>query len=222
MSRSLIPALVIAYNQYTYIRQMIEQLDPYIKEIIVIDNHSTFPPLLSYYEKDFHHKLLRQSKNHGHGVYLRDDIQELVGKVYLLTDPDLEWNPNLPSTWVQDLLNISNKFQALRVGFALDISASDIRKDISVCGYSVQEWESAFWKNPIQDPRYELYAAPIDTTLSLVNKNFPNGPYIRVAGDYTCKHKPWHENFKDGFLEGEYETFVRDNNSTHWRVGGIA
>jgi len=211
-------AVVIGYNQYTFIKNMVEQLEKYTSDIIVIDNASSYQPLLNYYANAFKYTILKQKENYGHNVYRADRIQKIVGDLYLLTDPDLQFNANLPENFIREFIDIMNYFQASRVGFALFINSDDIRTDVTFSGRSIKEWESQFWQKPLiypPIPRMELYNADIDTTFCLVNRKF-QGHHIRVAGDYTCFHIPWHNNFQCQLDEGEYQSYLINNISTNW------
>jgi FkbM family methyltransferase len=214
------PAVIIGYNQYTYIKNMVQQLEKYTTDIIVVDNNSSYAPLLNYYNDEFHYTVLKQETNYGHKVYFKDFIQSLVGDVYVLTDPDLQFNANLPQHFLETLVDISNHFGAEKVGFALCIDAPDIRTDLFYRGISLQNWEGQFWKTKLDypvDSHLELYSAEIDTTFCVVNKAFKEAKkWIRVAGDYTCLHLPWHKNF-DAILDpGEFEAYLSNNISTSW------
>jgi FkbM family methyltransferase len=210
-------ALVIGYNQFTFIKNMVAQLEKYTSDIIVVDNNSDYQPLLDYYKNDFNYTLLKKKHNFGHAVYTQDSVQKLVGDLYVLTDPDLQFNPKLPDNFLQNLIDISNHFDSRRVGFALFIDSDAIRTDITYAGHSIKSWESQFWKNKLvysPNLNIELYSADIDTTFCLINRRFPHYP-IRVAGEYTCFHIPWHKNFQNYLEEGEYESYLKNNVSTN-------
>lgn len=228
-----ITAVVIGYNQLTYIKNMVSQLEKYTSDIIVIDNHSDFQPLLDYYANDYKYTLLRQPVNEGHSVYLSPHITKLMGRVFLLTDPDLQFNPDLPDNFIQTLISVSNAYQAAKVGFALLIDSDDIREDITYTPpmgnappHKIKEWEQQFWVNQLTysgDPSLELYKAPVDTTFCLVNQVYLKNHiesktrnYIRVAGNFTCKHLPWHKSFQKALAEGEYEAYLQNNRSSSW------
>lgn len=213
------PAIIIGYNQFTYIKNMIEQLEKFTNDIIVIDNNSSYKPLLDYYENDFKYTLLRQKTNGGHTIYTDRYIQNLVGDFYILTDPDLEFNSKLPANFIQVLIDVSHHFGAHRVGLALCVDSPDIRTDIQFHGHTIKEWESQFWKHPLSypdNPTLQLYDAAIDTTFCLINKRPKNQLHIRIAGDYTCFHLPWHKDFKSKLQNGEYETYTQNNVSSCW------
>ena len=214
-----ITAVIIGYNQYTYIKNMVSQLEKYTKDIVVIDNNSNYPPLNDYYNNDFKYSLLRQKKNYGHSVYRQNWVKNITGDVFILTDPDLQFNKNLPNNFIHDLINISNYYQSGRVGFALLIDSDDIRQDVTHAGYKIKDWENRFWQHKLSyppNPNFELYSAEIDTTFFLCNRKYNDNNHIRIAGDYTCIHIPWHLNFQDNLEENEYESYLKDNTSTNW------
>lgn len=213
------PALIIGYNQVTFIKNMVNQLEKYTSDICIIDNNSDFQPLLDYYKNEYKYTLLKQPTNYGHTVFRRENIQKLVGDIYILTDPDLQFNPKLPDNFIEDFINISNHFHAFKVGFALLIDSDDIRTDIRCRGLTIKEWEQSFWLNRMPyppKPALELYGAPIDTTFCLVNKRYPQTNNIRAAGDYTCVHIPWHKSFEVMLKQGEVESYLKNNKSTTW------
>lgn len=213
-----ITAVIIGYNQPTFIKNMVTQLEKYTSDIIIIDNNSYFPPLLDYYANEFPYTLLRQNENFGHEIYRSPIIKNLIGDVYVLTDPDLEFNPLLPDDFLKTFLDISRQLNAYKVGFALRIDTNDIRTDVTSHGRGIKAWEQQFWKNRLtfnQDPNLELYQAPIDTTFCLINDRH-GGCEVRVAGNYTCKHIPWHIGFQNNLLPGEYDAYLDRNRSTNW------
>ena len=208
---------------------MVTQLEKYTSDIIVVDNNSKFKPLLDYYENDFKYTLLRQKENFGHKVYKKDFVQNIVGDVYILTDPDLQFNAKLPNGFIQTLIDISNYFKIERVGFALSCDGDDFRTDLRFFGRTVKEFENGYWIERYHYPldgNLQLYTAPIDTTFCLINKNFSGKcirmfdyPYfIRVAGDYTCLHLPWYKNFQSKLMEGELEAYTQGNISSTWLI----
>jgi hypothetical protein len=210
--------MIIGYNQVTFIKQMVKQLEKYTKDIVIIDNKSFFKPLLDFYNGAYPYTLLRMGKNFGHRVWEQALFKKIVNSRFFLTDPDLKFHPKLPASFLQDFYKIQEELQAKRVGFALDISAPDIKENITVCGLTVKKWESRFWKDRVSSklmPHLELYSADIDTTFCLIDRTLSSNP-VRVAGDYTCKHIPWHENFHLTLEPGEYEAYMKQNRSTSW------
>jgi hypothetical protein len=208
-------AVIIGFNQYTYIKNMVKQLEKYTNDIVIIDNNSTFPELLKYYENDYKYNLIKMDKNYGHKVYEKPFMEYIIGDIYFLTDPDLEFNKNLPDNFIQKMIDISTYYEAEKVGFALLIDSDDIRNDIKSFGKSIIDFEKQYWMCKFYYPNHELYSAAIDTTFCLINKQNKGGHY-RIAGDYICKHLPWHKDFEKQLLKGEYEYYMKNNISTNY------
>ena len=217
-----IPVVVTAYNNLFFVRNFIDQLKKFNNPIILLDNSSTYPPLLEYY-KDIKDELGSRidirllDNNYGCGVHtlLKDSLPD----IYMLSDPDLELNPRMPENFSEILLNISNKYEASKVCLALDISENE--KFVECKKYehkkSIYDWEKQFWRRPIADTQYELYDSPIDgaTTFFLINRNIAEKRQIRIAGDFTAKHLPWYKNYlKDHVPEEELAFWKKDNNSS--------
>jgi hypothetical protein len=209
--------VIIGYNQYTYIKKMVNQLKDLTNDIIIIDNNSTFKPLLDYYETEYKYTLLKMDKNHGHKVYERKFVNNICGNLFVITDPDLEFNEKLPKTVLNDFIRLSNQYRAGRIGMAIEINSSKIRSELTYAGMPLKTWEGRFWTNKIKDSKYELYNAPIDTTFCLLNyKHNKYGLSIRVAGNYVCKHLPWYYDFERDLIDNEYNSYLKDNISSNF------
>jgi hypothetical protein len=217
--KSNMPVIIIAYEQVTFIKNMVKQLEKHTSDIIIIDNNSKFQPLLDYYNDEYNYTLLKQKKNFSQTVFCREPIQKLVGDFYIVTDPDLQFNTNLPENLMSELVNISNWFQAYKVGFAICIDDPNIRTDCFYGTCSIKEWESQFWKYPVHypvKPNYQIYLADMDTTFCLINRKSPNRTCYRLAGDFTMIHIPFMHGYKEMLMVGEFESYRSGNNSTNW------
>jgi hypothetical protein len=163
-----IPIVVICWNELTYIKNMVDQLKHLDHPIILLDNHSTFAPLLEYYKeikKELGSKIeIRMlKKNHGNTVYLA--LKHTLPNIYILTDPDIELNKNMPRNFAEILLELSEKYKMYKIGMALDTKH---REDFLNCGSpnsskKLFNYHAQFFKNKIEDDTYELYNAFVDT-----------------------------------------------------------
>ena len=219
-----IPIFIISWNQYTYVKSMVEQLQKYPNtKIYIIDNNSTYKPLVDYLKKiDGKNgvEVLYQPENYGHTVYERPDIYERGGEMYIVTDPDLTLNANMPDNFREIMAEISESHKANKVGFALDITNNlDLTKKLD--GKPNETFavnEAQYWKDRIQHPKYELYRAPIDSTFALINKKYRTlgNMYnsIRMAGDFTAVHRPWIINHEKDLLPGEMEYYLGEGNKS--------
>ena len=214
-----VPILIISYNNPTYVKCMVDQIRRYTTNFYVIDNLSTFSPHLEYLASIEKH-VIRMDKNYGHSVYYEPRVWNLSGDKFIITDPDLLLNPNMPSNFIEILSQLSDEYNVNKVGLALDISG-DIRKDFRLkSGETIVEWESQFWTRRIPHATYELYDAALDTTLCLFNKRIPGYSAIRVAGDFTCMHRPWYTHWETTLLPGELDAYRVGNVSSNYSLPG--
>jgi glycosyltransferase involved in cell wall biosynthesis len=193
----MIPIVIICYNNHKYVDNTIRQITALGEaEIIVLDNCSTREDTQRYLET-VPVRVIRNPSNNGPWVSPSNNAHvyaELPEK-FILTDPDLEFNPNLPSNWTEILAQIADGHDASKVGFALDISEPHLFwKDNVINGLTIVESEQRFWLHRIPDSTYTLYRADLDTTCCLINKRFVDhhSRHIRVAGNFTAKHLPWY------------------------------
>jgi GT2 family glycosyltransferase len=196
-----VPIVVVCYNNYKYVENTLKQIKKlnldYYKNIIIMDNCSNDAKTIEYLNS-VDVKVIRNSTNVGPWVNYENnvDVYHSLPDRFILTDPDLEMNSRLPQNFIDVLVELSDKYQCGKIGFALDISDYDKMYQFAYFhGVTICEWEKQFWMNRINDDKYELYWAEIDTAFCLVNKKY-GGSDIRVAGDFTAKHLPWYINNK--------------------------
>lgn len=213
-----IPIVIICYNNYKYVENTIKQLinvnKKLEKDIIIMDNKSMCPNTKKFL-LETKYKVILNVKNVGPWVthYQNAELYELLPEKFILTDPDLQLNPKLPSNFIEILSSLSDKFNTYKIGFSLDISDFDDKmyKNTYHLGFNIYENEISFWSKKINDKTYELYQAPIDTTFSLIKKTGNINIHIRIAGDFTCKHIPW---YIDNPIYNIYETYKNICNNT--------
>lgn len=192
-----IPIIVICYNNWKYIDNTINQIrhlnKDYLNNIIILNNSSTCENTKKYlrnckYTVIYHpNNGPRINKNNNNHLY------KVLPERYIVTDPDLEYNNNLPKNFIEQLVKISDLMCSGRTGFALKIDDfNKMHKEIYFKDKNIFNWESKFWKNKVPNIDYELYEASIDTTFCLITKKYPFTKSIRVAGNFTAKHLPWY------------------------------
>ena len=216
-----IPFVIICWNNLTFVKNFINQIKKYKRKIIILNNNSEHQLLYTYFDEIKNElgdqiEIRNLDQNYGHEVYMK--LSDTLPDVYMLSDPDLELNKNLPDNFVDILYELSNKHKIYKVGFALDISDHENFLSCETYnGSSIHNWEKQFWGNKIED-EYELYNANIDTTFSLINKKYFNGNHheaIRIAGNFTAKHLPWYNNYiKNNIPKDELEIWRKNNKSS--------
>ena len=197
----MIPIVIICYNNHEYVEHMITSIEKinksYVDNIRILDNNSDRKDTVSFL-KNVKCTVYFNYANTGPWISPHNNahIYNALPDLFVLTDPDLEFHPNMPSTFLEDLEEIHNQFPwTSKIGLALDISEPDKLFDgIYTEDRTIVTHESQFWRTRIHHPTYELYRAPLDTTFCLVNKKVVDhsNNHIRVAGNFTCRHLPWY------------------------------
>ena len=208
----MIPILIVCYNNYKYVDNTVQQIikinQDYEPYITIIDNQSDDEET-KYYLKTTKTNVYYNVRNVGPWIRndVNSDIYNAMPSKFILTDPDLEFNPNIPKNFVEILIQISDKYAGFKTGFALDISDfSEMYQCEYLQGKTIYQWEEGFYSNKIEDYEgYPIYRADIDTTFAVINKN-NNGPNIRVGGSFIAKHLPWYPKNK---IYNEYENYCQ-------------
>lgn len=215
----MIPILIICHNNHIYVDNTVKQLIKINKDykgaIIIVNNASTDPNTISYLEKCE----INIIQNANNGPWIAENcnkhIYDILPDKFILTDPDLQFNENLPSNFVDIMSLLSDQYNCYKIGFALDISDFEkmyqTKTYVKIPSCSIYEWEKQFWENKIHNDVYELYNATIDTTFCLINKNCINDFNIRIAGNFIAKHLPW---YIINPLINYYDNYILNCNST--------
>lgn len=219
-----IPIIIINFNQLYYLQQLV---DFFIKRghhnIVIVDNNSTYPPLLDYYISIENSVTVeRMKQNFGHLVFFQNKyLQKKYGKgFYFLTDADIVPNHQLPLDFFETMLQTMKKHYVniTKVGFALDIESIP---DYYPKKQNVINWESAFWQSKTSDEK-ESYFALIDTTFALYKPGYPNKNNnaeffygIRLADNFTAKHGGWYID-NDNMTEEQLYFINTINSSSSW------
>ena len=210
--KTRIPVYVPCFNNPSYLEMMVDQLVGLgFCNVVVIDNGSTFPPMLSYFEQlPESVSLIRQLQNRGPRDLFTDPTNYAqLPDHFCLTDPDLQFNPDLPATFLDDLIEATETYRIGKAGFALQISDHEnmLQRKFPIGSqeYFIWEWEEQFWKTPLSRTRSgdQIYRAEVDTTFALYNKKYFDPTYpdclkaVRIADRLACRHLPW---YRDNLL----------------------
>lgn len=84
---------VIAHDNLHHLRNFVKWARHVTPHIVIIDNASTYPPLLEWYLTDRRARActqVRLAANLGPQFYLDADMRERMPERFMLSDPDLE------------------------------------------------------------------------------------------------------------------------------------
>lgn len=201
MNSCSIPIVIICYNNYQFVNNMIKQLESLIScpNILIIDNNSTCKYTKNYINDcENKYNIVKCKINIGHLVWMDKLIFNNLPDKFIVTDPDLQFNKNTPSNFIDIMIQISDQYMSSKVGFALDISDPEKMFAYHFCDFfdnggvtTICESQKQYWVDKVPNNDFEMYFSNIDTTFCLFDKNY-TGPQIRIAGDFTMKHLPWY------------------------------
>ncbi|MDL2336324.1 MAG: methyltransferase domain-containing protein [Pseudomonadota bacterium] len=215
-----IPVFIVNRNRYTAMRQLIDWLQAGgTRRIVILDNASDYPPLLTYYEfLPAGVNVLRLDQNHGPWVFWQQGIHTVMDTPYVVTDSDIVPTDECPADLIGRLQQVLLRYPDVsKVGPALRI---DNIPDGYVQADMVRKWESQFWEHPVAPG---VFAAPIDTTFALypAHAEFSNdGHSLRLGHPCLAEHTPWYA--VESHLSDE-ELYYRTHTSTtfsNWSVRG--
>ena len=211
-----IPIIINNRNRYSFLKQMVDQLTGFgYKNIYVLDNDSTYPPLLEYY-KTAPINVIYLKKNLGYrALWISDVFEQFRDNYYVYSDPDILLQDDCPKDFVFQLYKHLNKYSSKeKAGVALKID--DLPEHYNL-RQDVYKWEKPNWENKLVE---HVYDALVDTTLALYKPlafgNAEECAAIRVAGKLTAKHLPW---YLDSLNLSEEELYYKNNvsnTSSYW------
>lgn len=213
--KKVLPVVIICRDIVSSLSSLVSWFENAGHEnIILLDNNSTYPPLLEYLSKSSH-EVIRLGTNMGHkspwssGLVSRFDNKT----PFVITDPDLLPDPEAPADsfeYFQEVLLRYVDFD--KIGFGLHI---DDLPTYYPFREQVINWESPFWANEIEP---KVFKAHLDTTLAL---HRPKTLYkvteaLRTGFPYLAKHLPWYQNPYNPNEETAYYLEHRDDSIGYW------
>ena len=213
----MIKVFVIMFNRLTWAKNLCEFLSANGCEVILMDNGSTYPPLLEWYAR-CPYKIHHFTNNYyNRGLWQSGILDTYKDKNYILTDPDLDLS-SVPTDFIQCLfVGLENNPNVMKSGLSLKID------DLPENEYTkkVITWEKKWWETP-QD-KYGFYASDIDTTLALydserVSRMYHDGFFLAVRSPkpYEARHLGWYITKENITNEEKYYVENIIPNRGHW------
>ncbi|MEL6868109.1 MAG: hypothetical protein AAFP19_27045 [Bacteroidota bacterium] len=193
-----IPILINNFNRLSDLRQMVDWIQSLEgeKAIIIVDNDSTYPPLLDYYQSlngDNEQVVYLKFNSWRKGVrYIGEELFQKYPK-YIITDSDLLPYPQTPKDLLPYLSHLMDKYPSYNhIGLSLEIEDLPDHNPLKA---QVYQHESQFWSPHSRLLNEEVYESYIDTTFAMYrnsSKVLPIGNALRTARPYTLKHLDWY------------------------------
>lgn len=216
------PIIINSFNRLGYLRRAVAAMKSRgYENIYIIDNASTYEPLLDYYRSEGL-RVFYLDRNVGYLSLWRTKVyQHFIHNYYCYTDPDIEPVEECPSDIVKHFKGLLDRFQDVRkVGFGLKID--DLPEHYALRS-DVIEHERQFHVRSVEPG---VFFSPIDTTFALYRPKAVGGwwlPALRTGEPYVARHLPWYADSANPTKEDEYYLSTSAA-MTHWtdRESGIA
>jgi hypothetical protein len=215
------PIFIVNYNQLVCLTKQLDWLvDAGHRNIRILDNSSTYPALLRYYEEVEQRykgiiKVAFLERNFGcRGVLTENVIGRFIPTVpYAYSDGDVVPDKCCPTNAVEYLASLLDEHPEIcKAGLGLRID--DIPNTYKFREQAVL-WESQFWRRPVAP---DLFRAPIDTTFAVYRPGTPYSlePALRTGWPYVARHEPWYSvSSRPSDEERFYQESVKVHD-THW------
>lgn len=216
----LTPIFIQNFNNVSYLRNLVRWLlTAGYENICVIDNHSTYAPLLQFYaeaESKSGIRIVRREVNGSRTTLWEERLLEKFGVTgpFVYTDSDIVPDESCPADVVARLAALLREHDSIfKAGLGLridDLPSSYRYRD------QVVTWEKQFWTAPVCRG---AFSADIDTTFALyrANSQFAMGPALRTGWPYLARHETWYQNSSN--LSEEQRYYVAEIEKTtrsHW------
>ena len=205
---------------------LIEQVDALrsrgYNNIIIIDNQSTYEPLLEWYKTSgvdvFHNDVTQNSCHAFRDLVLmkHPKFVEIVSDWYVFNDSDIIPVESVPDNFIEDLINFAKTHNKTKVGMSIKIDDIDLSYPLNAW---VHSYESGYWTNGIVDGDVELYPHPIDTTFAVHAPNaIPtwSNNTLRAGVPYIVKHAPFYYDPNNLPEDEKYYLSHMNRESSNW------
>jgi hypothetical protein len=211
-----IPIFINNRNRLTTLKMLIDSLEKRgLSNIHIIDNDSSYPPLLEYY-KTTKQKIHYLQENVGYlSIWKRKEFKKYLNGFYVYTDSDVVIDEKCPNDFLEVFYNeMKSNLFLMKIGFSLRI---DDLPDCYNLKKEVLEWEKQHYEKLTKDGNY--FITSIDTTFALYRPFAMGGAsrllMYRSKAPYTALHMPWY-NDSDNLSEEEKYYLKNSKTSTHW------
>jgi len=207
------PIFIISKDRFTTLKAQVEHYQKRgYNNITIVDNLSTYPPLLEWYKTcgvTVFVNTITKPINHAMWALAVDlkvpqfhDV--MANNWYVFNDSDVVPVDEAPDDFIDQMIEIAEKHKMRKVGCALkldDLPAHFHRRQ------EIINWEARFWSVPIRDEKAMLYRAEIDSTFGVCRPGTWPGwsevhETLRVDMPFAARHIPWYYDY-DNLPEDE-------------------
>lgn len=185
-------------NYYNWTKNIADIFATQGHKVIIVDNNSTWQPLLSWYES-CPYEVVRLKKNYGCSAPWDANVIKDISDYYVTCEPDLDISM-VPEDWDKYCIDALRSYNIPKIGLSLEDRDCPSRNPAYLLDKfgEYPEGNPSIWREfDINNPgKYCDY--PVDYHFCVWNKNekpLKSGTYpcgIRTNRPYTARHLPWH------------------------------
>lgn len=197
MEKPIVPIFIIARDRVSYLDQLVcwcKRARGFEKdiqlEIVIIDNDSSFPPMLAYLDR-INVRVVKFGRNRKMmSPWDSGMVDEYKAPFFVITDCDVVPDGDCPLDAVSMLIDTLKQYSSIdKAGLSLitdnlpDHYEHKDRVHLEEHPYSMLDWD------------YRFHYAPIDTTFAVwrYGLGYGIGRCLRSKAPYTARHLPWYE-----------------------------
>ena len=211
-----VPVFVNCRNRLAPLRQLLDWLDAVgLDEVYLLDNDSTYPPLLEFYES-CRPTVVRLGANVGQlALFSTPGLldEHARERPFVYTDPDVVPVEECPADAVEHFQAVLERHpEVSKAGFGLVI---DDLPDHYPFARQVIAWEKRWWADEVEPG---VYAAPIDTTFAVYRAGTREYRLdaLRTGRPYVARHTTWYTDLANPSEEDVFYARDRSPSTQHW------
>lgn len=205
-----IPVIINNRDLFTWPKAMLERISKYdnVGEIIIVDNGSTYKPLLDWYKTN-PCKVIYQTNLGMAAPWICQAVTDLNSELYVVTDSDmgLEDTPNDTLLYLKNKLEANKNLEKIGLGLDWKIVKETSPYYQHVNGYEKNRWENSNIENDV------YVDIQVDTTFALYSKHsyFIGGG--TTSSPYVARHYPWELSLEEARSHTEFKYYI--DNATY-------
>ena len=195
---SKVPVFLINRNRFTTTKTLSEWLltIPEVSHVCILDNDSTYPPLLEWYANlpdRVTVNLLKSNPVEAHQIFWKLGMDKVVSKPYIVSDSDMVPAACCPKDLIARMITYSERYRCqgyLKIGPSIRIdNLPDSPWKQAQIDSNLPNWEKRHGDTG-------AYISAIDTTFAIYREGYGDAAYghaLRLAWPYYFEHVPWYK-----------------------------
>lgn len=210
------PVFIPVRDRVTPLRRLVDWLERAGQEQIwLIDNASTYEPLLDELARSPHH-VVRLEHNLGHrSPWLSGTVQRHAHRRwFVVSDPDVVPDEGCPLDALDHLRAAIERHHGYhKAGLGLRIDDLPAHYPLAE---QVRSWEARFWEHELEPG---VYHANVDTTFAMyapLDVRHRDDHSLRTGSPYVARHLPWYADPSALSDEDRYYRQHADPTMSNW------